>query len=280
MEHDLGSLASRRARNSPTLAALIEGETGLSIDCAEFEQRAARAANALAGLGITAGDRVGLLLPNGPEIFEAYMGIAKLGAIAVPLNWRLVAGDAAERIGSAGRASLTLDLRIVDSDGRDCLPDEPGEVWLRGPSLMRGYWGLDEASAETLQGGWLHTGDIAVRDADGFVTLRDRLKDMIISGGENVYPAEVEQLLREHPAVSDVAVIGQPSARWGESPFAVVVAADPKLSVASVLGFCDGRLARFKQPRGAALIDELPRNPSGKVLKNRLRERFPGPAPE
>jgi acyl-CoA synthetase (AMP-forming)/AMP-acid ligase II len=121
---------------------------------------------------------------------------------------------------------------------------------------------------------------VAVRDEQGYVFIRDRLKDMIISGGENIYPAEIENLLHGHPGVFEVAVIGQPSERWGESPFAVVVRKDPALSARDVLDYCQGRLARFKQPRGVAFVDELPRNPSGKVLKRSLRERFPGPAPE
>ncbi|MGK0336701.1 MAG: acyl-CoA synthetase (AMP-forming)/AMP-acid ligase II, partial [Candidatus Azotimanducaceae bacterium] len=114
---------------------------------------------------------------------------------------------------------------------------------------------------------------------EGFVYIQDRIKDMIISGGENVYPAEIENVILEHEDVAEVAVIGQPSERWGESPFAVVVAKNDKVTEADILKFCDGKLARFKLPRGAVFVDTIPRNPSGKVLKRLLREDFPGPAP-
>ena len=116
-------------------------------------------------------------------------------------------------------------------------------------------------------------------DADGFVYIEDRIKDMIISGGENVYPAEIEKVLEAHPRILEAGVIGQPSETWGESPCAVVVKRDEALTEADVMDFCQGRLARFKQPKEVVFVDELPRNPSGKILKRILRERFPGPAP-
>jgi acyl-CoA synthetase (AMP-forming)/AMP-acid ligase II len=184
------------------------------------------------------------------------------------------------RIGSTGRGYFLTDVRVVDAEGRDVPPGTPGEVWLRGPHNMVGYWRRPEATDETFSDGWLRTGDVAIMDADGFVTIHDRIKDMIISGGENVYPAEVENVLLSHPGVADVAVIGQPSDRWGESPFAVVVPADPDLAPGDVLGHCDGRLARFKRPKGVGFVEAIPRNPTGKALKRVLRDRFPGPAPE
>ena len=144
---------------------------------------------------------------------------------------------------------------------------------------MLEYWNRPEATAETItQDGWLRTGDVATIDSDGFIYIQDRIKDMIISGGENVYPAEIENVILTHPDVAEVAVIGQPSEKWGESPFAVVVRKNEALSEADVLAHCDGKLARFKLPKGAAFIDLLPRNPNGKVLKRLLREDFPGPA--
>jgi acyl-CoA synthetase (AMP-forming)/AMP-acid ligase II len=143
---------------------------------------------------------------------------------------------------------------------------------------MQGYWNRPEATAETIRGGWLHTGDVATMDEEGFVYIQDRIKDMIISGGENVYPAEVENVLLAHPGVREAAVIGQPSTKWGESPLAVVVRSDPALSAEEVLRWCDGKMARFKQPRDAVFVDQIPRNPSGKALKRLLRDQFPGPA--
>ena len=122
--------------------------------------------------------------------------------------------------------------------------------------------------------------DIAVMDGHGFVTIQDRMKDMIISGGENVYPAEIENILLQHPAIADAAVIGQDSAKWGESPLAIIVRSDDNLTEEDTMAHCDGKLARFKLPTGAVFVDEIPRNPSGKVLKRVLREQFPGPAAE
>ncbi len=188
--------------------------------------------------------------------------------------------DAMVRIGSAGKAFFHTTVRVVDEDGNDTAPDEPGELLVRGAHVMKGYWNNPEATAETIRDGWLHTGDIALQDTDGFITIHDRVKDMIISGGENVYPAELENVITSHPGVGDVAVIGQDSARWGESPFAVVVRKDEDLTEADILAHCDGKLARFKQPKGVAFVDEIPRNPTGKPLKRLLRDQFPGLAPE
>ena len=145
---------------------------------------------------------------------------------------------------------------------------------------MKEYWNRPEATAETIVDGWLHTGDVATMDEEGFVTIQDRMKDMIISGGENVYPAEIENVLLSHPGISDAAVIGQDSAKWGESPLAIIVRTDQTLTEAQVLEHCSTKLARFKLPKGAVFIEQIPRNPSGKVLKRVLREQYPGPAPE
>ena len=188
--------------------------------------------------------------------------------------------DAIARIGSTGRGFFHTDIRVVDADGEDVEPDSQGEVWVKGGHVMLEYWNRPEATAETItQDGWLRTGDVATIDVDGFVYIQDRIKDMIISGGENVYPAEIENVILAHPDVSEVAVIGQPSEKWGESPFAVVVRKSEALSETDVLAHCEGKLARFKLPKGVAFIDLLPRNPNGKVLKRLLREDFPGPAP-
>ena len=190
------------------------------------------------------------------------------------------ADNALNKIGSTGRGFFHTDVRIVDEEGNDCLPNEQGEVWLAGKHIMKGYWNRPDATAETItQDGWLRTGDVAVMDEEGFVYIQDRIKDMIISGGENVYPAEVENVILGHPDVAEVAVIGQPSERWGESPFAIVVRKSDALLETDILQHCDGKLARFKLPKGAAFIDIIPRNANGKVLKRVLREQFPGPAP-
>ncbi|NJN52145.1 MAG: long-chain-fatty-acid--CoA ligase [Gammaproteobacteria bacterium] len=188
------------------------------------------------------------------------------------------AEHALKKVGSTGKAFFHTEVRIVDEAGKDCAPGEPGEVWVRGAHIMREYWNRPDATAETLVDGWLRTGDVASLDDDGFVYIQDRIKDMIITGGENVYPAEIENLLMGHDGVREAAVIGQPSERWGESPLAIVVRKDPKLTEADVLGYCKGRLAGFKQPKAVVFVDEIPRNPSGKILKRILRDQYPGPA--
>jgi acyl-CoA synthetase (AMP-forming)/AMP-acid ligase II len=190
------------------------------------------------------------------------------------------ADDAIHKIGSTGKSFFHTRVRIVDETGNDLPPGEAGEIIVRGPHNMKEYWNRPDATAETIVDGWLHTGDVAVMDEEGFVTIQDRIKDMIISGGENIYPAEIENVLLQHPAIVDAAVIGQDSPKWGESPLAVVVTKEAGLTESEVLAHCDGKLARFKLPRGAVFVDEIPRNPSGKILKRVLREQFPGPAPE
>ena len=188
--------------------------------------------------------------------------------------------EALAKIGSTGKAFFHTEVRVVNERGEEVAPGEPGEVLVRGRHVMKEYWNRPDATAETLRDGWLYTGDVATIDKDGCIYIKDRTKDMIISGGENVYPAEIENVLLGHPKVAEVAVIGQPSEKWGESPLAVVVRAQPDLSCDEVLAWANGKLARFKLPKAVEFVDEIPRNPSGKVLKRLLRERFPGPARE
>ena len=188
--------------------------------------------------------------------------------------------NALKKPDSTGRAFFHTEVRVVDDDGNDCAPDEAGEVWVRGAHIMQEYWNRPDATAETIvDGGWLRTGDVATMDADGFVAIQDRIKDMIISGGENVYPAEIESVLQGHESIVEAAVIGQESERWGESPLAIVVKSDDALTENDVLDYCQGKLARFKQPQMVVFIDEIPRNPSGKILKRVLREQYPDAAP-
>ncbi len=184
-----------------------------------------------------------------------------------------------ERLASVGAAQLVVEVRVADEGDRPLPAGQPGEVLVRGDSVMRGYWQDPEASARTLRGGWLHTGDIGVMDADGFLTLRDRSKDLIISGGSNVYPREVEEVLLEHPAVHEVAVIGQPDPEWGEAVVAFVVMADGETVAAADLdAHCLARIARFKRPKAYRLVAALPKNAYGKVLKAELRNALRSPA--
>lgn len=210
----------------------------------------------------------------GIEINQVY-GLTETGGPACLIS----PAEALERAGSTGKAFYHTDVKVVDREGNEVGPNETGEVLVRGPHIMLGYWNRPDATAETLVDGWLHSGDIAMIDADGYIYIQDRIKDMIISGGENVYPAEIENTLAAHEGIKDVAVIGMDCAKWGESPLAIVVKQDEALSAEDVLAFCKGKLAPFKLPRGVEFVDEIPRNPAGKVLKRILRERFPGPAP-
>ncbi|NND76010.1 MAG: long-chain fatty acid--CoA ligase [Ilumatobacter sp.] len=185
--------------------------------------------------------------------------------------------DAIARAGSTGKAFFHTDVKIVDEDGNEVGPNTPGEVLVRGPHIMLGYWNRPDATAESVVDGWLKTGDIAVRDEAGFVYIQDRVKDMIISGGENVYPAEIENVIVGVAGVKECAVIGAPSEKWGESPIALVVKADEEVTADAILSACRQSLARFKQPVKVEFIAEIPRNPTGKALKRILREQFADP---
>ena len=183
---------------------------------------------------------------------------------------------ASEKIGSAGRPPLYTDICIVDSENNTLPANERGEVCIKGPNVMKGYWNRPEATAEVIdQNGWFHSGDIGYIDNDGFLYLCDRLKDMIISGGENVYPAEVESILYAHEAIIEVAVIGQPDSQWGEAVVAVVVLQpDANLQLEELRNFASSQLARFKLPTRLHFVDVLPRNPAGKVQKFILRKQL------
>lgn len=180
-----------------------------------------------------------------------------------------------ERLGSAGTDSLSFQTRVVDLDDNDVPAGVVGQVLSRGPALMDGYWNDAVATMEALQGGWMHTGDLGYRSADGYLFITDRLKDMIVSGGENVYPREVEDILYEHPAVLEAAVLGVPDSRWGERVHAlVVVRSGLTADTDDLLAHCRERLAGYKVPKTFEVVDELPKNATGKVLKRVLRERY------
>lgn len=176
------------------------------------------------------------------------------------------------KLGSVGRPCLYLDLDIWNEDGVSMPPGERGEVVLRGPKVFQGYWRDPDATAMAFAGGWFHTGDVGVRDEDGYVYIVDRLKDMIVSGGENIASSEVERVLYEHDAVVECAVVGRPDDRWGEVPVAYVVVREGSNPTADeLIEHCRRQLAKFKVPKDVSFIDALPRNPSGKVLKRELR---------
>jgi fatty-acyl-CoA synthase len=177
------------------------------------------------------------------------------------------------KLGSAGYPHFFTDVKVVRADGSEVAVGERGEIVVRGPNVMPGYWQNPRATSISLIDGWFHTGDVAVVDADGAVYVVDRIKDMIISGGENIYPAEVESALHAHPAIADCAVIGVPDEKWGEVGRAVVVLKPgDQLTVDTMRDFLADRLARYKIPRALTIVDELPRNASGKILRKVLRE--------
>jgi acyl-CoA synthetase (AMP-forming)/AMP-acid ligase II len=176
---------------------------------------------------------------------------------------------------SAGRPLIGTSVRIVDEHGMDLPAGQTGEILMRGPQMMKSYWNMPAATAETIRDGWLHTGDAGCLDDEGYLYVQDRIKDMIISGGENVYSREVENILHFHPAIMDAAVIGLPDEMFGEVVTAVLVLHEGcTLGQAELKEFCRGRLGSYKIPKQLRIVDELPRNSSGKVLKHVLRERF------
>jgi fatty-acyl-CoA synthase len=192
-----------------------------------------------------------------------------------PASIFLDPADAIRKLGSTGKPLLHTEARIVRDDGTDCAPGEVGELWVAGPNITPGYWNRPDATASAFEGRWLKTGDAARQDDEGFFYIVDRWKDMYISGGENVYPAEVENVLYQLPQVAEAAVIGVPDAKWGEAGLAVLVLKPGHgLDKAAVLAHCAERLARFKTPSDIALLDALPRNATGKVLKRELRLQF------
>lgn len=177
------------------------------------------------------------------------------------------------KLRSCGRPYEGLELRVVDAQGRELRAGEVGEVIMRAPWTMRGYWRQPDATAAAVREGWLHSGDAGFLDADGYLYIHDRVKDMIVTGGENVYPAEVEAALAGHPAVAEVAVIGVPDAKWGEAVKAIVVLRPgASLEVEDLQRYARTRIAGYKVPRSVEVADALPRNASGKVLRRTLRE--------
>ncbi|NVI88351.1 AMP-binding protein [Actinomadura sp. BRA 177] len=200
-----------------------------------------------------------------------------------PVTCVLEGKDARRKLGSVGRPAAGVWARVVDTEMNDVPAGGIGEIVYRGPGLTPGYWNLPEATAEAFAGGWFHSGDLVRVDDEGFVYVVDRLKDMIISGGENVYCAEVENVLAAHPDIAEVAVVGRPHLKWGETPVAVVspVPGRPTPSIEELRDYARRKLAPYKLPTGVEVVERLPRNASGKVLKFELRDgrtddRVPG----
>ncbi len=218
------------------------------------------------------------LLRSMSETFPGCQILAAFGQTEMsPVTCMLLGDDAIRKLGSVGKVIPTVAARIVDDEMNDVEVGQVGEIVYRAPTLMEGYWNNPEATAEAFAGGWFHSGDLVRQDEEGYVWVVDRKKDMIISGGENIYCAEVENVLAGHPAIVEVAVIGRSHERWGEVPVAIVAlsaVADSSLCVADLDEFLTERLARYKHPKHLEVVEALPRNPAGKVLKTELRNRF------
>jgi fatty-acyl-CoA synthase len=207
---------------------------------------------------------------RGVPIMEVY-GMTETAGLACSL----LREDIPNRIGSAGKPALYTEMKIMKSDTEEAAPGEQGEIWMRGANVTTEYWRRPEANAEAFVDGWLRSGDIGVMDEEGYVTIEDRIKDMYISGGENVYPAEVESVLYMLPEVAEAAVIGLPDPKWGESGCAVVVLKPGEsLDLEAVQHHCKGHLARYKHPSRLEIRSELPRNATGKILKYVLRDEL------
>jgi acyl-CoA synthetase (AMP-forming)/AMP-acid ligase II len=214
----------------------------------------------------------------GPRLYQLY-GQGESPMTITGLDQRMHAGAAhprwRERLGSCGVARTGVLVKVVDADDRELPAGEVGEVVTKSDCVMEGYWGNPVATAEALRDGWLHTGDLGSFDEDGFLTLRDRSKDMIISGGNNIYPREIEEVLLGHPDLVEASVVGRPHREWGEEVVAFVVARSGAVIVAETLDrLCLDHIARFKRPRLYRFVDALPKNNYGKVLKTELRRHL------
>jgi long-chain acyl-CoA synthetase len=209
------------------------------------------------------------------EFVQGY-GQTECTGILTCLPWKDHFGEGTKNKRKAtGKFVYGAYFKLVDPDGREVGPGQPGEVVVRGLNVMKGYWGNEEATRQVLRDGWLHTGDVAVMDKDGFITVVDRLKDMIVSGGENVYSSEVENAVRAHSAVKECAVIGIPDPRWGEAVHAVVVLKDGHAAAPDdIITHCRSLIANFKVPRGVSILPEMPMSGAGKIMKGALREKY------
>jgi long-chain acyl-CoA synthetase len=263
---------------APTMVKRLAGEPAVTADPRNLKTII------YGGAPMYLADLEGALDVFGPRLAQIYgQGETPMTITALPKadhaerdhpRWR-------ERLQSVGFPRTDVEVRVVDDADRELPPGEVGEVVVRGDVVMAGYWNQPDATAETLRGGWLHTGDVGSFDADGYLTLRDRSKDLIISGGMNIYPREVEEALLRHPGVRAAAVVGRPDPEWGEAVVAFVVAVDgcEPPSVEDLDRACRENIARYKRPKDYRFVDDLPTNNYGKVLKRELRDRLRIDAP-
>jgi long-chain acyl-CoA synthetase len=213
----------------------------------------------------------------GPIVYSGF-GMTELGGNVLvhskEAHIRAINGEE-HLLAACGTPMCLAVVKVVDEQGQECPPGVVGEIVIRAEQVLKGYWNNEEGTKKAMEGGWFHTGDMARRDEEGFFYIVDRMKDMIITGGENVYSREVEEVVYTHPAVSEAAVIGLPDPTWGENVTAVVVLRPgAEATEAEIIAVCRDRLAGYKKPKKVLFIDELPKNVSGKILKRELRDRF------
>lgn len=270
----LGATVSLHARFEPaaTLAAIARERPSLTVQVPATMQaligHPAWSETDLSSLRAVASgstdvpvDLIEAFHARGVPVIQVY-GSTETGPVA--LYQRI--DEAFATVGSIGRAGLHTRIRIADSEGREVADGSEGEILVRGGNVAAGYWRDEALSAATFRDGWFHSGDVALRDEGGLYWFRDRIKNVIISGGENIYPAELERVLRAQPGIAEAAVASRADRRWGRVPVAVVVKADPALGEADVLAAFHGRIARYKHPHAVVFVDALPRNAMGKVV--------------
>jgi fatty-acyl-CoA synthase len=254
----LADVASRR----PTLSLLVPATLRAVIEHPAFAATDLRSLRMLStGSSTIPASMIAAFHARGLPVGQVY-GATETGPVSIYLRRE----DAMQRTGSAGRAGLHIEIRLMDEQGIPVATGQVGEVWVRGPNILCGYW--KDPGNPAFAEGWFHTGDLARCDGDGFYDIVGRSKDMIISGGENVYPAEIENLLADCPRILEAAVVGEPDHHWGEVVVAVVVRwPGAELDAAQVLQLFDGKLARFKHPKRVVFCDALPKTALGKVQK-------------
>jgi acyl-CoA synthetase (AMP-forming)/AMP-acid ligase II len=263
----IGTWIHRRRVKSAESIAIIDGNRNLRYDVlAERITKLTCGGSAVPARVAEAYELRGLSFSSGYGMTETSPGATSLS----PRHSRA-------RSTTSGLPHFFTDVRVFDPQGREMPSGEIGEIVIRGPNVIAGYWNRPDATEQAIANGWFRSGDLGFRDADGFVTIADRVKDMFISGGENVYPAEVERVVMELPEVASVAVIGVPDDRWGEVGRAVVVpTAGMSVTHDLIARHLDGRVARYKIPKSTVIVTDLPRTASGKVRKREIRDRYGG----
>ncbi len=228
------------------------------------------------GAPMYAADTIEAMRRIGPVFVQLFgQGETPMTATYLRREEHIAEGAGSERLTSCGISRSGMEVRICGSIDKELPRGEVGEICVRGPAVMRGYWGRDDATAETLRGGWLHTGDVGSMDEHGYVYILDRSKDMIISGGENIYPREIEEVLVQHPAISEACVIGVPDPMWGEAVKALVVLkSSSEVGAEELIAFVGARIAGYKKPKSVEFVQELTKNAYGKMLRREMRSRY------